>query len=256
MRRQEEIIWLRVQGFGRVISLLPSPHNLAAYEEEGLAWAHYPLERSGDPRPVLAACYQDIDESLAAGRASSCTKTSWATGSWGSWPAISSGPSASQPAAGGGARRARRRARHGGAGPRAALAELEGMPARTGRRAVSDRIEIRDLRVTGVHGVLPEEQARAQPFAVDIVAWLDMTAAQESDELADTVDYGALATGGGRRGRRPFLPPARGPGRAAGQRVAGQRRPPRGGRGHRAQAPAAAGARRGLDRGQGARRAR
>jgi hypothetical protein len=39
VRRQEEIIWLRVQGFGRVISLLPSPHNLAAYEEEGLAWA-------------------------------------------------------------------------------------------------------------------------------------------------------------------------------------------------------------------------
>jgi hypothetical protein len=67
VRRQEEIIWLRVQGFGRVISLLPSPHNLAAYEEEGLAWAHYPLERSGDPRPVLAACYRDIDDSLAAG---------------------------------------------------------------------------------------------------------------------------------------------------------------------------------------------
>ena len=66
VRRQEEIIWLRVQGFGRVISLLPSPHNLAAYEEEGLAWAHYPLERSGDPRPVLAACYKDIDDSLAA----------------------------------------------------------------------------------------------------------------------------------------------------------------------------------------------
>ena len=39
VRRQEEIIWLRVQGFGRVVSLLPSPHNLAAYDEEGLAWA-------------------------------------------------------------------------------------------------------------------------------------------------------------------------------------------------------------------------
>jgi hypothetical protein len=67
VRRQEEIIWLRVQGFGRVVSLLPSPHNLAAYEEEGLAWAHYPLERSGDPRPVLAAAYQDLDDSLGAG---------------------------------------------------------------------------------------------------------------------------------------------------------------------------------------------
>jgi len=59
--------------------------------------------------------------------------------------------------------------------------------------ALTDRIEIRDLRVTGVHGVLAEERERAQPFAVDIVAWVDMTAAQQSDELADTVDYAALA---------------------------------------------------------------
>jgi len=58
---------------------------------------------------------------------------------------------------------------------------------------VSDRIEVRDLRVTGVHGVLPEERDRAQPFSVDLVAWVDLEAAQQSDELADTVDYGALA---------------------------------------------------------------
>jgi 7,8-dihydroneopterin aldolase/epimerase/oxygenase len=56
-----------------------------------------------------------------------------------------------------------------------------------------DRIEIRDLRVLGVHGVLPEERERAQPFSLDIVAWVDMAAAQRSDDLADTVDYGALA---------------------------------------------------------------
>jgi dihydroneopterin aldolase len=56
-----------------------------------------------------------------------------------------------------------------------------------------DRIEIRDLRVVGVHGVLPEERDRAQPFSLDIVAWLDMAQAQRSDALADTVDYGALA---------------------------------------------------------------
>jgi dihydroneopterin aldolase len=58
---------------------------------------------------------------------------------------------------------------------------------------VTDRIEIRDLRVTGTHGVLPEERGRAQPFSVDIVAWVDMMAAQQSDDLADTVDYGSLA---------------------------------------------------------------
>ena len=58
---------------------------------------------------------------------------------------------------------------------------------------MNDRIEIRDLRIMGVHGVLDQEQDRAQPFSVDIVAWVDMTAAQQSDDLADTVDYGALA---------------------------------------------------------------
>ena len=67
VRRQEEIIWLRVQGFGRVISLLLSPHNLAAYDDEGLAWAHYPLPKSGDPRAVLTDCFRDIDDSLGAG---------------------------------------------------------------------------------------------------------------------------------------------------------------------------------------------
>jgi dihydroneopterin aldolase len=58
---------------------------------------------------------------------------------------------------------------------------------------MSDRIEIRDLRVMGRHGVLDEEKARAQPFSVDIVAWLDTGPAQHSDALADTVDYGSLA---------------------------------------------------------------
>jgi len=55
-----------------------------------------------------------------------------------------------------------------------------------------DRIELLDLRVLGVHGVLPEERDRAQPFSLDIVAWVDMAAAQASDDLGDTVDYGAL----------------------------------------------------------------
>jgi 7,8-dihydroneopterin aldolase/epimerase/oxygenase len=58
---------------------------------------------------------------------------------------------------------------------------------------VTDRIEIRDLRVMGVHGVLDEERTRAQPFTLDIVAWVDTAMAQKSDDLADTVDYAALA---------------------------------------------------------------
>lgn len=55
-----------------------------------------------------------------------------------------------------------------------------------------DRIEVRDLRVSGVHGVLPSERERAQPFAVDVDAWLDTRAAAFTEALVDTVDYGAL----------------------------------------------------------------
>ena len=43
VRRQEEIIWLREQGFTRVVSLLPSPHNLHAYDELGMTWSHVPF---------------------------------------------------------------------------------------------------------------------------------------------------------------------------------------------------------------------
>ena len=58
---------------------------------------------------------------------------------------------------------------------------------------MTDVIEILDLRVMGIHGVLAEERDRAQPFSLDILATLDTSAAQASDDLADTVDYGALA---------------------------------------------------------------
>ncbi len=45
----------------------------------------------------------------------------------------------------------------------------------------------------GVHGALPEEQDRAQPFEVDVDVVADLSAAGTSDDLADTVDYGAVA---------------------------------------------------------------
>jgi len=44
----------------------------------------------------------------------------------------------------------------------------------------------------GVHGALPEEGERSQPFALDLDVWLDARPAGTSDELVDTVDYGAL----------------------------------------------------------------
>ena len=33
VRRQEEIIWLRENGFGCLISIIPAPHNLHNYDE-------------------------------------------------------------------------------------------------------------------------------------------------------------------------------------------------------------------------------
>ncbi|MDQ1380125.1 MAG: 7,8-dihydroneopterin aldolase/epimerase/oxygenase [Actinomycetota bacterium] len=55
-----------------------------------------------------------------------------------------------------------------------------------------DRILISGLRELGVHGVLPEEQVRPQPFEVDVELVVDVTAAGASDDLEDTVDYSAL----------------------------------------------------------------
>jgi 7,8-dihydroneopterin aldolase/epimerase/oxygenase len=55
-----------------------------------------------------------------------------------------------------------------------------------------DRIIIAGLRELGVHGVLAEEQARPQPFEVDIELSVDASSAGESDGLDDTVDYSAV----------------------------------------------------------------
>ena len=53
-------------------------------------------------------------------------------------------------------------------------------------------IEILGIRAVGRHGVLPEEQARAQPFEVDLRLEVDLAPASASDRLEDTVDYGVL----------------------------------------------------------------
>lgn len=58
---------------------------------------------------------------------------------------------------------------------------------------MSDRIELRGLRVRGNHGVFDHEKRDGQDFLVDIVAWLDLAPAAASDDLADTLHYGELA---------------------------------------------------------------
>ena len=58
---------------------------------------------------------------------------------------------------------------------------------------MADRIELRGLTVRGNHGVFEHERTDGQDFIVDITVWIDLAAAAASDELSDTVDYGALA---------------------------------------------------------------
>jgi dihydroneopterin aldolase len=55
-----------------------------------------------------------------------------------------------------------------------------------------DRIELRGLRVLGVHGVLPEEQVKPQPFELDLDLEVDLAKAGRSDALDDTVDYAGV----------------------------------------------------------------
>ena len=58
---------------------------------------------------------------------------------------------------------------------------------------MADRIELRGLTVRGHHGVFDHERRDGQDFVVDITVWIDLAAAAASDDLADTLDYGALA---------------------------------------------------------------
>jgi dihydroneopterin aldolase len=58
---------------------------------------------------------------------------------------------------------------------------------------VSDRIELRGLKVRGNHGVFDHEKRDGQDFYVDITVWMDLAPAAASDDLDDTLDYGGLA---------------------------------------------------------------
>ncbi len=48
------------------------------------------------------------------------------------------------------------------------------------------------MRALGHHGALPGEQDRPQPFGIDLDIEADLERAGASDDLADTVDYGAV----------------------------------------------------------------
>jgi len=58
---------------------------------------------------------------------------------------------------------------------------------------MSDQIAITGIKAHGFHGVFPEERRVGQGFIVDVVLFIDLDSAGESDDLTKTVDYSKVA---------------------------------------------------------------
>ncbi len=69
VRRQEEVIWIRENGFTFVISLIPSDHNLHSYDELGMPWKHWPFAPATPLDISLPQIYTALSNLLAAGSA-------------------------------------------------------------------------------------------------------------------------------------------------------------------------------------------
>lgn len=59
---------------------------------------------------------------------------------------------------------------------------------------MADRITLTGLRVRGHHGVYDHERRDGQEFVIDVTVWLDLDHAAATDDVAQTVHYGELAT--------------------------------------------------------------
>jgi 7,8-dihydroneopterin aldolase/epimerase/oxygenase len=65
-----------------------------------------------------------------------------------------------------------------------------------GRRPVEagrDRISLTGITAFGHHGVFDSERQQGQRFVVDVSCTLDLSTAATTDDLRQTIDYGALA---------------------------------------------------------------
>jgi hypothetical protein len=67
VRRQEEIIWIREQGFGCIVSLIAAPHNLHNYEELGVPYIHRPFSQTDDALVSLGHLYPEMNNMLRNG---------------------------------------------------------------------------------------------------------------------------------------------------------------------------------------------
>jgi len=58
---------------------------------------------------------------------------------------------------------------------------------------MTQKIEIRGLRIFGHHGVMEHERKNGQYFIVDAKIWIDSERASATDDIANTVSYAELA---------------------------------------------------------------
>jgi dihydroneopterin aldolase len=58
---------------------------------------------------------------------------------------------------------------------------------------LADQIILKGIQFYGYHGVPDAEQETGHRYAVDLVLQTDIAAAAASDEVAETIDYGAVA---------------------------------------------------------------
>ena len=58
---------------------------------------------------------------------------------------------------------------------------------------MTDRIDLTGIEVYAKHGVLDQEQEKAQVFRVDVSAYTDLSVPGETDDLSDALDYSTLA---------------------------------------------------------------
>ncbi len=56
-----------------------------------------------------------------------------------------------------------------------------------------DRIFIKDLLVSGIIGINPDERLNKQDIAVNVIMWVDTSAAAKSDDIDDAVNYRTIA---------------------------------------------------------------
>ena len=68
VRRQEEIIWVREQGFDFVLSVATAPSNLHNYDDLGVKWKHWPFPVTDEISRYLQDSYTELQRLLAENR--------------------------------------------------------------------------------------------------------------------------------------------------------------------------------------------